>query len=71
MSDNIKENSRRRRTPAQKRILKKLIDHDLRLEDIANFHGHTTSNASTHLLRENEDYFLDAINEMRAHSIAS
>lgn len=52
---------RESRTPTQKAILKRLIDHDLTTADVARFYGHTTANASIHLLRQNEYYFDKAI----------
>jgi hypothetical protein len=64
MDSNV-SNTRRKRTPTQKKILKMLIEYDLRLEDVADYHGHTTGNASVHLLRENEHYFTSAIQGMR------
>lgn len=60
-----KVTNRRKRTPIQKKILKLLIEYDLRLEDVAAYHGHTTGNASVHLLRENEHYFTEAVHNMR------
>lgn len=71
MDSNVSKN-KRKRTPTQKKILKMLIEYDLRLEDVANYHGHTTGNASVHLLRENEHYFTEAVQGMRnAKAIAS
>lgn len=62
--------NRRKRTPAQKKILKALIDADLTLSAVADYYGHTPGNATIHLMRENEHYFYRAIKEIKRMSRA-
>jgi hypothetical protein len=52
---------RQKSSPIQKKIKKKLIDHDLTVPDIGRWHGHTPTNAHMHLYRQNEYYFDEAI----------
>lgn len=51
-------------TPVQKRIKKELIDFDFSMTDVANHYGHSMQNVMVHFSRQNEEYFMTAINEM-------
>lgn len=57
----MESTKRRPKSKIQKAILKRLIDADMTMADVAEFYGHTAGNASVHLMRENEDYFFEAI----------
>ena len=63
--------SNRKYTSAQKAILKELIDADLSISSAAELHGHTSSNASLHFLRENKEYFSRAIEIKKSGRVAA